>query len=258
VSLEEGAKLEPYVRAQSGILESPTTGIIDSHAYMQYLLGSFLEQSGDIAYNATVISISPLSPSGYTIAARDGSTGEETSFSSSTVINSAGLGACAINNMLLPIERHITPFYAKGNYFSYSTPTPRTSRLIYPAPQPGLGGLGTHLTLDISGAIRFGPDIEWVSDPSNLAVNIERLPEAIREIKKYLPDVQEDRLMPDYAGIRPKLGPTSAVSSGKGFRDFVIRREDGFEGFVNLLGIESPGLTASLAIAEEVERLLYR
>jgi 2-hydroxyglutarate dehydrogenase len=226
---------------------------------MQYLLGSFIEHGGDVAYHATVISISPLSsPSGYTITTRDGSTGEETSFSSSTLINSAGLGACAISNALLPIERHITPFYAKGNYFSYSASAPRTSRLIYPAPKPGLGGLGTHLTLDISGAIRFGPDIEWVSDPSNLIVNTKRLPEAIREIKEYLPDIQEDRLTPDYVGIRPKLGPMSAVSSGKGFQDFVIRREVGFEGFVNLLGIESPGLTASLAIAEEVEQLLYR
>jgi L-2-hydroxyglutarate oxidase LhgO len=226
---------------------------------MQFLLGSFLEHGGDVAYHATVITISHLpSSSGYTITTRDGTTGEETSFSTATLINSAGLGACAINNMLLPAERHVTPFYAKGNYFSYSASTPRTSRLIYPAPEPGLGGLGTHLTLDISGAIRFGPDVEWVDGLSNLAVNAERLPEAIREIKKYLPGVQEDRLMPDYAGIRPKLGRAAAISGGKGFKDFVIRREEGFEGFVNLLGIESPGLTASMAIAEEVEGLLYR
>ena len=101
--------------------------------------------------------------------------------------------------------------------------------------------------------MRFGPDVEWVDDPDALAVGVERLPEAAQAIKEYLPDVQEDRLMPDYAGIRPKVGQ----AGGENFKDFVIRHEEGFPGFVNLLGIESPGLTASLAIAEEAEKLLY-
>lgn len=269
VSLDEAAKVEPFVRATVGILESPTTGIIDSHGYMQYLLGSFLEHSGDIAYHSTVTSISPIGPSpgitGYTITARDDTTREESSFTASTLINSAGLSACTISNLLLPPSRHRTPFYAKGNYFSYNASTPRATRLIYPAPEPGLGGLGTHLTLDMSGALRFGPDVEWVDSPSDLSVSTSRLREAVQEIKKYMPGIDEERLMPDYAGIRPKLGRTSAVaaSGGKGagkgsFVDFYIREEDGFKGFVNLLGIESPGLTASLAIAEEVEGLLYR
>ena len=131
-------------------------------------------------------------------------------------------------------------------------------KLIYPAPEPGLGGLGTHLTLDISGRIRFGPDVQWVDDPNDLAVDSSRLSEAITQIKKFLPSVKEEAIMPDYAGIRPKLAKNSAVASGKGFADFVIRKEEGFEGFVNLLGIESPGLTSSLAIAEMVEGLLYR
>jgi 2-hydroxyglutarate dehydrogenase len=266
VSLDEAAKLEPFVRAEAGILESPTTGIIDSHAYMQHLLGSLLDHGGDVAYHSTVTSISPIgSPpnvSGYTITARDNTTGEESSITASTLINSAGLGACAISNLLLPPPRHRTPFYAKGNYFSYSAPTPRASRLIYPAPEPGLGGLGTHLTLDMAGALRFGPDVEWVDSPCDLAVSTARLRAAALEIRKYMPDVVEERLMPDYAGIRPKLGRTSAVAAAGGgkssFVDFYIREEHGFPGFVNLLGIESPGLTASLAIAEEVEGVLYR
>ena len=98
----------------------------------------------------------------------------------------------------------------------------------------------------------------WVDDPNDLAVDSSRLGEAIIQIKKFLPSVKEEAIVPDYAGIRPKLGKNSAVAAGKGFMDFVIRKEDGYEGFVNLLGIESPGLTSSLAIAEMVEGLLYK
>lgn len=261
VSLEEAAKREPFVQAKAGILESPTTGIVDSHAYMQYLLGDFEERGGDVALHSPVVSIKPLGDKGsggWEITTKDEKSGEESSFTSETIINSAGLGACDINNMILPESRHQTQYYAKGNYFSYGASTPSTKHLIYPAPEPGLGGLGTHLTLDIAGRIRFGPDVEWVDSPTDLAVNDSRLPQAIEQIKKFLPDIKVEAIHPDYAGIRPKLGHNSAVATGKGFRDFVIRREEGYEGFVNLLGIESPGLTSSLAIGEMVEGLLYR
>ncbi|TVY75579.1 L-2-hydroxyglutarate dehydrogenase [Lachnellula suecica] len=261
VPLNEAAKLEPHVRAKTGILESPTTGIIDSHSYMQFLLGSFEDRGGDVALHSPVTAITPLGDhgsSGWEITTRDQASGDETTFTSEIIINSAGLGACDINNMILPAARHMKAYYAKGNYFSYAASSPSTTRLIYPAPEPGLGGLGTHLTLDIGGRIRFGPDIEWVDDPHNLAANDARLPQAIEQIKKFLPGVKEDAIKPDYAGIRPKLGHNSAVASGQGFLDFVIRREEGFEGFVNLLGIESPGLTASLAIGEMVDGLLYK
>ena len=260
ISLEEGLKLEPSVRAKTGILSSPTTGILDSHSYMQFLLGDFEERGGDVALHSPVIRIQALGNKGnqgWELTTRDKSTGEESSFTSETIVNSAGLGACDINNMILPPSRQHKPFYAKGNYFSYSASHPKTKHLIYPAPEPGHGGLGTHLTLDIAGRIRFGPDVEWVDDPTNLAVNDSRLGEAIEQIKRYLPDIDETAITPDYAGIRPKLGRTSALAGGKDFVDFIIRREEGYEGFVNLLGIESPGLTSSLAIAEEVEKLIY-
>ncbi|KJZ79911.1 hypothetical protein HIM_00625 [Hirsutella minnesotensis 3608] len=160
--------------------------------------------------------------------------------------------------MIVPAERRRRLFYAKGNYFSYAAALrPPISRLIYPAPEPGAGGLGTHLTLDLAGRVRFGPDVEWVDRPDDLAVSSARLPQAVAEIKKYLPSIDESCLVPDYAGIRPKLSDKGAVVDGHGFNDFIIREEDGFQGWVNLLGIESPGLTSSLAIAEEVERLLY-
>ena len=260
VSIEEAAKEEPFVRAKTGILESPTTGIIDSHSYMQFLLGDFEDRGGDVALNSPVVKVEALGAGsrGWEVTTKDKGSGEESTITSEVIINSAGLGACDINNMILPASRHQTQYYAKGNYFSYAPSTPRTKHLIYPAPTPGLGGLGTHLTLDISGRIRFGPDVEWVDSPDDLQVNSARMPQAIEEIKKFLPDIKEEAIQPDYAGIRPKLGNNSSVATGKGFLDFVIRKEDGYEGFVNLLGIESPGLTSSLAIAEMVEDLLHK
>lgn len=261
VPRERAAREEPDVQARTGILESPTTGIVDSHSYMQFLLGDFEDRGGDVAFHSPVTAIRALGQGGsegWEITTRDNQSGEETIFTTEALINSAGHGACDINNMIVPASRHQTPYYAKGNYFSYAPSTPHVSRLIYPAPEPGAGGLGTHLTLDISGRIRFGPDVEWVDSPTDLAVNTARLPQALQEIKKYLPRVQEDAVVPDYAGIRPKLGKQGAVASGKGFVDFVIRKEEGFHGFVNLLGIESPGLTSSMAIAAMVDRLLYK
>lgn len=260
VSLDAAARLEPDVRAAVGVLESPETGIVDSHAYMQFLLHDFEERGGDVALHSPVTAITPLGDNGsagWEIATKDKASGEENTITAEVIINSAGLGAVDISNMILPSPRHQKAYYAKGNYFSYSPRTPTTKRLIYPAPEPGLGGLGTHLTLDISGRIRFGPDVEWVDDPNDLAVNETRLPQAIEQIRKFFPGVKPEGLHADYAGIRPKLGHNSAVASGKNFQDFLIRKEDGFEGFVNLLGIESPGLTSSLAIGEMVEGLIY-
>lgn len=148
-------------------------------------------------------------------------------------------------------------FYAKGNYFSYSGSSPRVSTLVYPAPEPGHAGLGTHLTLDLAGRMRFGPDVEWVDSPDDLAVSESRREQTAEEVKKYLPGLDETKLQPDYAGIRPKLGRQGAVAQGAGFVDFYVQKEEGYEGWVNLLNIESPGLTSSLAIAERVRNLLY-
>lgn len=249
------------VRAVAGALESPTTGIVDAHGLMVCLQGLFEDNGGVAALNSPVKAIRPLgTPSGsggWEIDVEDGSTGELSTITTDTLINAAGLGAMQIHNMIVPSTSHKTLYFAKGNYFSYSASTPRLSRLIYPAPEPGAGGLGTHLTLDLGGRVRFGPDVEWTEDPSDLAVSAARLPQAVEEIKKYLPGVDESCLVPDYAGMRPKLSPRGAVTSDKGFNDFIIRKEEGYEGWVNLLGIESPGLTSSLAIGEMVDDLLY-
>jgi L-2-hydroxyglutarate oxidase LhgO len=259
ISKEEGKRREPDVRAEAGILESPSTGIVDSHSLMQFLQGDFEDKGGICAFHSSVTNITPLSSgaSGYEISTTSPS-GETTTITSSTLINSAGLSAIPISNMILPKHRHRTPYYAKGSYFSYASSHPRPSTLIYPAPAPGHGGLGTHLTLDISGRIRFGPDVEWVDDPTDYRVNSKNLAAALDDIESYLPGIDRAAVGLDYVGIRPKLGKLGAVASGKGFQDFWIKREEGFEGFVNLLGIESPGLTSCLAIGEEVEGLLYR
>ncbi|KAF2503200.1 FAD dependent oxidoreductase [Lophium mytilinum] len=258
VSSEEAKQREPDVRAEAGVLESTSTGIVDSHSLMQYLEGDFEESGGMCAFNAEVTAVEPIQSGsgGWKITTVSG--GEESSITAETLINSAGLAAIPISNMILPSDRHLKPYYAKGSYFSYSLSRPKPSILVYPAPIPGHGGLGTHLTLDMAGRIRFGPDVEWVDDPMDLRVNDKNLTTAIDDIQSYLPGIDRDAIGLDYAGIRPKLGKMGAVASGKGFQDFYIKTEEGFENFVNLLGIESPGLTSSLAIAEMVERLLYK
>jgi L-2-hydroxyglutarate oxidase LhgO len=259
VSREEAKRREPDVRCEAGVLESPSTGVIDSHAYMQFLERAFSDSGGNLAFQSEVTSIKPIDAGagGWEITTRFVPTGEESTITAETLINSAGLFAIPLSNMILPPERHRTPYYAKGSYFSYSSSSPKPKMLVYPAPVPGHGGLGTHLTLDMSGGVRFGPDVEWVDDPSDYTVNSSQLQEAIDDIQSYLPSIDREAIGLGYAGIRPKLGKGSAVASGDNFSDFYIVKEEGFEGFVNLLGIESPGLTSSLAIAEEVERLLY-
>lgn len=257
LSKEEAKSREPDVRATAGALESTSTGIVDSHGLMQHLEGDFESHGGLCAFRSRVASIRPLNSGkdGWEITTQS-PTGESTTVSSSTLINSAGLFAVDVSNMILPPDRQLKPFYAKGSYFSYSASRPRPSTLIYPAPVPGHGGLGTHLTLDMSGRIRFGPDVEWTDSPTDYTPNTANLAAAIKDIQTYLPNVDGSAISPDYVGIRPKLGRLAATS-GKDFQDFLIRKEEGYEGFVNLLAIESPGLTSCLAIAEDVERLLY-
>ena len=262
IPLFEAHAREPDVRVEEAVLESPTTGIVDSHTFMSYLEADFQSKGGDLACHTSVESAEPLGSGsqGWKIRTVSSSSSEKTCITADTLINSAGLAAVTLSNSILPYPRHVKPYYAKGSYYSYSSLTPRPKTLIYPAPTTGAAGLGTHLTINMTGAIRFGPDVEWVDDPNDLSVNESRLPAALEEIKTYLPSIQRERLGLDYSGIRPKLGKGGAVwkDNGDGFLDFVIRKEEGFEGFINLLGIESPGLTSSLAIAEMVDGLLYK
>ncbi|KAK9473332.1 putative FAD-dependent oxidoreductase [Dipodascopsis tothii] len=248
VPLDAAAAAEPAVRARAAVLESPTTGIVSAHELMAFLHGDLEAHGGDLALQTAIESIERVGseyevvfggPAGAGATARVGS-----------VINCAGLSAPAVANLLLPPDRHVQAFYAKGSYFSYSASQPKTSRLVYPCPA-GHAGLGTHLTLDLAGRLRFGPNVEWTSSADDVAASGSQLDDVFAEVSRYLPGVDRAALAPDYAGVRPKLaGP------GSGFQDFVIRAEPDLPGVVNLLGIESPGLTSSLAIAEHVERLV--
>ncbi|KAI0444066.1 FAD dependent oxidoreductase [Xylaria telfairii] len=262
VSEREAREEEPSVRAIAGVLESPTTGIVDSHGLMVALQGEFEDAGGVVATNSAVTEIEPLGTGvpgsgGWRLTIRDGGTGESSTIEAETIVNSAGLAAADVHNMIVPPARRTRLYYAKGNYFSYGASAPRVGRLVYPVTLPGAGGLGTHLTLDMAGRIRFGPDVEWVDDPEDLAVNAARFPDMLAAIRRYLPDVDEEALSPDYAGMRPKLGKAGAVGAGKRFFDFHIEMEDGYAGWVNMLGMESPGLTSSIAIGDYVRDLFY-
>lgn len=270
VSQKKALELEPSIIAKAAILHSPTTGIISAHSLMDYYMAE-AEKTGttDIAVNTQVtgiyakgsepepepehakgLSFAETQGAGYTIQCTDTQSNECMTISAATVVNCAGLGAVEVSNMLLPKDRHITPYFAKGNYFAYTAAKPRVQRLVYPCPSDD-ASLGTHLTIDLGGQMKFGPDIEWVKDPENVEVSAHNLEQAKREILRYI-KIDPTQLVPDYAGIRPKIIP-----KGVGFQDFVIRQEKDFPGFINLLNIESPGLTSSMAIAEYVDNLLY-
>jgi L-2-hydroxyglutarate oxidase LhgO len=231
--------LEPEVNCVEA-LHSPTTGIVDSHGYMLAMLGEAEDHGTSIAYHAAVETIE-RGPEGWIVRVGD------TEVGASILVNAAGLDAQAVAAKIepLPADR-IPPLYlAKGCYFTYSGKVP-FSHLIYPVPVPG--SLGTHLALDLAGAARFGPDIHWV-DTLDYDVDPGLKGEFVEAARKIWTGIDPDRLHPGYSGIRPKL-------SGKGepMADFVIQgeAEHGLPALINLFGIESPGLTSSLAIAREV------
>lgn len=193
ISHEEAKRREPDVRAEAGVLESPTTGIVDSHGLMQFLEGEFEESGGICAFQSPVTSISPINSGagGYEITTKT-SDNEESTITAETLINSAGLFAISISNMILPASRQRKAYYAKGSYFSYSSSHPKPKTLVYPAPVPGHGGLGTHLTLDMGGRVRFGPDVEWTDNPNDYRVNSKNLEAALNDIETYLPGIDRD------------------------------------------------------------------
>ncbi|WP_028221788.1 NAD(P)/FAD-dependent oxidoreductase [Paraburkholderia oxyphila] len=221
-------------------LESPSTGIVDSHGLMLALQGDFEAAGGMLAFCSPVKG--GVAQAGQPILLKVG--GEEPmELCARRVINSAGLYAQQVAASIdgIPAGSIASGRYAKGNYYSLSGASP-FSRLIYPIPEEG--GLGVHLTIDLGHQARFGPDVEWI-DTIDYTVDPSRSAKFYEAIRSYWPDLPDDALQPGYAGIRPKLAGAS---------DFLIQdaREHGVRGLVNLYGIESPGLTASLAIAEEV------
>src|SRR6266478_2332509 len=237
--------LEPALNCDAALL-SPSTGIIDSHAYMLALRGDAEDAGAAFAFHTPLLRAKAEAGKIELDAGGDA----PMSLECRLLINAAGLDAPATARRVDGMPRELIPqaYLAKGNYFSCSTKAP-FSRLIYPVPEPG--GLGVHLTLDMAGQARFGPDVEWV-DHIDYAVDPARAERFYPAIRKYWPTLPDGALMPSYSGMRPKIVPPAIAS-----QDFVIQgpREHGIDGLINLFGIESPGLTSSLAIADHVGEL---
>ena len=251
LSAAEVHALEPAVCSAGGLL-SPSTGIIDSHALMLSLLGDFERAGGVLALRSPMLELH--SEAAQHVVHVGGA--EPAQLGARLMVNATGLWAPALAARISALDaRHIpSTHFAKGSYFSLIGRAP-FSHLIYPLPEPG--GLGVHLTLDLAGQARFGPDVEWLATDSpdwlDYRVDPARRAAFAMAIRRFWPALPEFALQPAYAGVRPKLaGPLAPVA------DFMLQgpREHGVAGLLNLFGIESPGLTASLAIAEESLSLL--
>ncbi|KAF9008819.1 FAD dependent oxidoreductase [Cyathus striatus] len=294
LSRDEIKDLEPDLSEDIDMaLWSPKTGIVDSHAFMESLEKDIIDsEGGELVYSTRVVRVDPYqrpntserTPSteiaidGWVVQVITGDTDEGDAMLAKVLINASGLSSTLVLNSILPSHRHIPIFFARGSYASYNGPgISYVKHLIYPCPETGANAhafqsLGTHLTLDLNGKIRFGPDIEWISPPSKpkdvsaeeeadfwtkkLIPDGSRLQQMHEMVTGYLPGVTLGGMQPDYVGIRPKLVPPQG-----GFQDFVIRTDYPTRGpnegnkhgpMISLLGIESPGLTSSLAIAELV------
>jgi L-2-hydroxyglutarate oxidase LhgO len=242
MSREDVKHIEPNLECAAA-LHSPLTGIIDSHGYMLALLGNAEEHGATIAYNSPVTGGRTDGDGVILDIGGDGAM----SLKAKTVINCAGLGAQALSHAITGIKPGSVPaqHYAKGNYF-YLSGKPPFKRLVYPL--PGKASLGLHYTLDLAGQARFGPDIEWVATLDYL-VDEGRQASFYEAIRKYWPGLPDGALRPGYSGIRPKIqGPNDPA---KDF-DIQLPSDTGINGFVALYGIESPGLTSSIAIADYV------
>lgn len=242
LSAERARELEPALGCVAALL-SPSTGIIDSHAFMSALLGDAEAHGAMLALN-TPVAGGAVERDGIVIEAGGA---EPTMLKARLVVNAAGLGAQTVAGSLRGMQpEKIPPLHlAKGNYFSLAGHAP-FSRLIYPVPEAG--GLGVHLTLDMQGRVRFGPDVEWI-DREDYSVDPRRGDAFYAAIRRYWPGLKDGTLEPAYAGIRPKI-----ERPGGSTTDFMIQTAEthGIASLVNLFGIESPGLTSSLAIAEEI------
>ncbi|MDR3461989.1 MAG: NAD(P)/FAD-dependent oxidoreductase [Beijerinckiaceae bacterium] len=244
-SARQVADVEPEIYCHSALF-SPDTGIVDSHAFMVSLVGDLEAMGGWIALASPVDAI-VVRENGFEVSVGGQ---EPMTIGARIVVNAAGLHSAAVGAMLGHGIASKFPkiSYAKGNYFSLSGVAAPFRHLIYPVPVPG--GLGTHATLDLQGAVRFGPDVEWI-EQLDYRVDPARADSFYAAIRDYWPALPDGALVPAYSGIRPKIG-----GPGEAAKDFLIAAptETGIPGYVHLSGIESPGLTASLAIAEHVAK----
>jgi len=247
LSAEQARRLEPHVRSAGGLL-SPESGIVDAHALMDRLLAVALEAGAVLVPRTNVVAIERAAD-GYQVSVEDAA-GTET-IAAERVVNAAGLESDRIAS-LAGIDVDSAGYrlhWCKGSYFSAAPRCARlVSRLVYPI--PGKDSLGVHAVVDLGGRLRFGPDVEYLPDRrADYRVDPARLAAFGAAARRILPEVRDEDLEPDISGIRPKI-----QSPGGPFRDFVVAEESsrGLPGFYDLIGIESPGLTAAMAIAERV------
>jgi L-2-hydroxyglutarate oxidase LhgO len=246
ISAEEVFELEPAVKSVGG-LYSPSTGVVNGKELMMSLKCDIEKAGSVILCNKKVVSVT--SDQGlFVVKTADG--GEL--FESTELVNSAGLSAQAVARTIaaMPPEKVPGTYYAKGNYFKFFGSKPPFTHLVYPIPEKA--GLGIHATIDLEGAVRFGPDVEWVEE-LDFSVNPDRKILFLNAIKSYYPGITAEDLRPEFAGIRPKYKPKEEQP-----QDFYIQSaaDHSVSGLVNLFGMESPGLTCSLVIAEHVFKLL--
>jgi L-2-hydroxyglutarate oxidase LhgO len=243
---EQAVALEPALRC-TGALWSPTTGVIDSHGLMLAYLGDAEAHGAMVAFESPLLR-AEATPEGIVLEVGGA---EPMQLLARHVVNSAGLHAPDLARRFAGLDPAMVPpaYYCKGNYYTLVGRSP-FSRLIYPVPEQA--GLGVHVTVDLAGQCRFGPDTEWV-EGIDYDVDPARAEVFYAEVRKYWPELPDGALAPGYSGIRPKLDP-----AGSPARDFVIEGPErhGVAGLVNLFGIESPGLTASWPIACEAARRL--
>lgn len=252
IDRDQISRMEPNIFAL-GALWSPTTGIIDSHALMKRLETNFLNNDGQVSYKSRADRISRIK-GGYEIAVTDGN-GNEFTFSTEKVINSAGLSSDRISELTGIQDDNLRIHFCKGEYFRIKPPKNKLiSRLIYPVPHHNMEGIGIHVTIDTGGGVKLGPDVTYLyPNTYDYSVDASKQNAFWRSARKFLPFLEEDDIVPEMAGIRPKT-----QREGQPATDFYIKEESarGYEGFVNLIGMESPGLTSCLAIARYVESIL--
>jgi L-2-hydroxyglutarate oxidase LhgO len=249
---EQIAELEPNIFAIKALF-SPSTGIIDSHSLMKQYETNAINNGCQIVYGSEVTAISRIK-NGYKIDLFDADK-KIYSFTTRIIINSAGLTSDKVSEMVGITDDNLKILFCKGEYFRINPPKNRLiKRLVYPVPHPNMEGIGIHVTIDMGGGVKLGPDVKYLeSNIYDYKLTGSKQEAFYRSAKKFLPFLEFDDIVPEMAGIRPKI-----QKPGEPLRDFYIMEETnrGFPGFINLIGMESPGLTSSIAIARYVNRLI--
>jgi len=249
---EEIAGMEPNIFALEALF-SPSTGIVDSHSLMKQYETNTINNGGLIVYGSEVTGIRRIN-NGYEITLID-SDKKNYSFTSRIVINSAGLTSDKVSEMVGIKDDNLQILFCKGEYFRINPPKNRlVNRLVYPVPHPNMEGIGIHVTIDMGGGVKLGPDVKYLgSNVYDYKLTASKQEAFYKSAKKFLPFLEYDDIAPEMTGIRPKI-----QKPGEPLRDFYIMEESdrGYPGFINLIGMESPGLTASVAIAKYVNSLI--